>query len=93
MPEEQTATQARDGAASGPILKLRLLSDEEITCAHPTERIQKQIFLLRGQKVMLSQHLAELYGVPVGALIRLKRNRESFLMISCSNSIISSSKT
>jgi len=45
----------------------------------PTERIQKQIFLLRGQKVMLSQHLAELYGVPVGALNQaVKRNRERF---------------
>ena len=29
----------------------------------PIERIEQRIFLLRGQKVMLSPHLAELYGV------------------------------
>jgi hypothetical protein len=47
--------------------------------AVPLERIQKQIFLLRGQKVMLSQHLAEMYGVPVKVLNQaVKRNRERF---------------
>lgn len=46
----------------------------------PIERIQKQIFLLRGHKVMLSHHLAELYGAPVGALNQaVKRNRERFM--------------
>src|SRR5437868_3246890 len=45
----------------------------------PIERIQKQIFLLRGQKVMLSQHLADLYGLPVKVLNQaVKRNRERF---------------
>lgn len=45
----------------------------------PAERIQKQIILLPGQKVMLSQHLAELYGVPVKALNQaVRRNRERF---------------
>jgi hypothetical protein len=45
----------------------------------PLERIQKQIFLLRGQKIMLSQHLAELYGVPVNALNQaVRRNRARF---------------
>jgi hypothetical protein len=45
----------------------------------PVERIQKQILLLRGQKVMLSQHLADLYGVPVKALNQaVRRNRERF---------------
>ena len=45
----------------------------------PVERIQKHIFLLRGQKVMLSQHLAGLYGVPVNVLNQaVKRNRERF---------------
>jgi len=28
----------------------------------PQEIIEKRIFLIRGQKVMLSPHLAELYG-------------------------------
>jgi hypothetical protein len=45
----------------------------------PVERIQKQIFLLRGQKVMLSQHLAGLYGVPAKILNQaVRRNRERF---------------
>src|SRR5438128_10919124 len=45
----------------------------------PAERIQKQIFLLRGQKVILGQHLAELYGVPAKALNQaVKRNRQRF---------------
>src|SRR5437879_6171900 len=45
----------------------------------PIERIQKHIFLLRGLKVMLSQHLAELYGVPVKVLNQsVRRNRERF---------------
>ena len=41
----------------------------------PLERIQQQIFLLRGQKVMLSNDLAALYGVEAKALNRaVKRN-------------------
>ena len=45
----------------------------------PVERIQKQILLLRGQKVLLGQHLAELYGASVKALNQaLKRNRDRF---------------
>ena len=43
------------------------------------EGIQKRIFLLRGQKVMLSVDLAELYDVEVRALVQaVKRNRERF---------------
>ena len=43
------------------------------------EGIQKRIFLLRGQKVMLSMDLAELYGVEARALVQaVKRNRERF---------------
>ncbi len=43
------------------------------------EGIQKRIFLLRGQKVMLSMDLADLYGVEVRALVQaVKRNRERF---------------
>jgi hypothetical protein len=45
----------------------------------PLERIQQQIFLLRGQKVMLSDDLAVLYGVEAKALNRaVKRNVERF---------------
>lgn len=43
------------------------------------ETVRQRIFLIRGQKVMLSIHLAELYGVEAKALIQaIKRNRERF---------------
>ena len=43
------------------------------------ERIEQRIFLLRGQKVMLSPHLAQLYGVTPKVLIQaVKRNAERF---------------
>jgi phage regulator Rha-like protein len=39
------------------------------------EKIEHRIFLIRGQKVMISTHLAELYGVSSSALIQaVKRN-------------------
>jgi len=45
----------------------------------PIERIEQRIFLLRGQKVMLSPHLAELYGVEPKTLIQaVKRNAGRF---------------
>jgi hypothetical protein len=45
----------------------------------PVDRIEQRIFLLRGQKVMLSPHLAELYGVDPKVLIQaVKRNVERF---------------
>jgi hypothetical protein len=45
----------------------------------PLERIQNCIYLVRGQKVMLSFDLAELYGVPVKVLTQaVKRNAERF---------------
>ena len=43
------------------------------------ERIESRIFLIRGQKVMLSIHLAELYEVEPRALVQaIKRNSERF---------------
>jgi len=43
------------------------------------ERIERCIYLIRGQKVMLSTHLAELYGVEPKRLIQaVKRNLERF---------------
>jgi phage regulator Rha-like protein len=43
------------------------------------EVIEKKILLIRGQKVMLDAHLAELYGVETKALKRaVKRNRNRF---------------
>jgi hypothetical protein len=45
----------------------------------PLERVQKQIYLLRGRKVLLSQDLAALYGVPVRVLNQaVSRNRARF---------------
>ncbi len=41
----------------------------------PIKRIEHRIFMLRGQKVMLSTHLAELYDVEPRALVQaVKRN-------------------
>ena len=45
----------------------------------PAEIIENKIFLIRGHKVMLSPHLAELYGVQVKVLIQaVKRNIKRF---------------
>jgi len=45
----------------------------------PIERVEKLILLLRGEKVLLGQQLAELYGVPTKVLIQaVKRNRNRF---------------
>ena len=45
----------------------------------PIERIAAQIYLLRGQKVMLDFDLADLYGVPTKALNQaVTRNSERF---------------
>jgi len=45
----------------------------------PQEIIEQKIFLIRGLKVMLSNHLAELYNVETRSLIQaVKRNKERF---------------
>ena len=45
----------------------------------PSERIEKRILFLRGQKVMLSTDLAELYEVEPRILVQaVKRNNERF---------------
>ena len=45
----------------------------------PIDFIEQRIFLLRGQKVMLSPHLAILYGVEPKVLLQaVKRNNERF---------------
>lgn len=41
--------------------------------------IQKRIFEIRGQRIMLDKHLAELYGVPTKSLnLAVKRNIKRF---------------
>lgn len=45
----------------------------------PVERIENKILLVRGQKVLLDSHLAELYGVETSQLKRqVRRNIERF---------------
>src|ERR1044071_1162020 len=45
----------------------------------PSKRIEKAIYLIRGEKVMLDRDLAKLYGVMTGALNQaVRRNRERF---------------
>ena len=45
----------------------------------PVELIENKIYLIRGQKIMLSPHLAELYQVETRVLIQaVKRNKERF---------------
>ena len=45
----------------------------------PIERIEKTIFLIRGQKVILDSDLAQIYGVATKVLNQaVKRNRERF---------------
>jgi len=45
----------------------------------PQEIIEQKIFMIRGHKVMLSHHLAQLYGVETRVLIQaVKRNIERF---------------
>jgi len=45
----------------------------------PSEHIERKIYLIRSQKVMLSMHLAELYGVETRALNQaVKRNIHRF---------------
>lgn len=41
--------------------------------------IEQKIFMIRGQKVLLDKHLAQLYGVPTGRLNeQVKRNAKRF---------------
>ena len=45
----------------------------------PLERIEKKILLIRGNKVMLDEDLAELYGVQTKVLLQaVKRNSDRF---------------
>jgi len=45
----------------------------------PVEMIEKKIYLIRGQKVMLDRDLAELYGVETRVLNQaVRRNRDRF---------------
>ena len=45
----------------------------------PSERIERTIYLIRGEKVMLDRDLAKLYGIPTKALKQaVRRNTDRF---------------
>lgn len=55
------------------------MKKKESTSIIPNARIEKRIFWLRGEKVMLDSDLAELYEVETKALVQaVKRNSERF---------------
>ena len=57
-------------------LKSQIVSSKLVI---PTERIERRILLIRGQKVMLDSDLAELYGVETKVLNRaVRRNLSRF---------------
>jgi len=53
--------------------------EEDMKAIMRQEIIEQNIFLIRGHRVMLSTHLAELYGVEVKVLVQaVKRNIDKF---------------
>ena len=55
------------------------MTKKQATILVPAERIEKAILLIRGEKVILDQDLAELYEVETKTLVRaVKRNRKRF---------------
>ena len=58
---------------------VNLKKEEDMRNAIPQEIIENKIYLFRGQKVILSAHLAKLYRVRVRVLIQaVKRNIDRF---------------
>jgi hypothetical protein len=56
-----------------------IMKDKSQAIIFPAEVIEKKIFLIRGEKVMIDSHLAELYGVSTKALVQaVKRNPTRF---------------
>lgn len=55
------------------------MSKPKTSSVIPIERIARCVYLIRGEKVMLDQDLAELYDVPTGRLNeQVKRNQNRF---------------
>lgn len=77
MNGENLTLSVRWGLRSGNnYVKENMKTETELV---PPEIIEKKIFLLRGQKVMLSPHLAMLYGVETRVLNQaVKRNISRF---------------
>jgi hypothetical protein len=60
-------------------MSLEPSSGEAAVVAPAREAIERRIFTVRGQRVMLDSNLAELYCVETGALVRaMKRNSDRF---------------
>jgi len=59
---------------------------DKTTSIIPVELIEKSILLIRGQKVLLDEDLAKLYGVETKILNQaVKRHIKRFPKILCSN--------
>jgi ORF6N domain len=67
------------GASKEPALRASPLHEGRESMAASIAQIESRMFLIRGQKVMLSHHLAELYEVETKVLNQaVKRNIERF---------------
>jgi len=68
-----------DSSESGSYIPSTLLWGVPMNQSLVLHNVHARIFVLRGQKIMLDMHLAELYGVETKALKRaVKRNRDRF---------------
>jgi hypothetical protein len=68
-----------DKRALGQVCLIRLLNMAERASLVPVERVERQILIIRDQKVMLDADLAELYRVETKDLNRaVQRNRDRF---------------
>lgn len=55
------------------------MTDKDLESAAIVERVERRLLLVRGERVLLDQDLAELYGVETRILIRaVRRNLERF---------------
>jgi hypothetical protein len=88
-PRGPTLTPQKEAEVSTNGLQVSLLFQFEVSVYYalfmrdsimiPVERIEKAIYLIRGEKVMLDRDLAELYEVTTAGLNQaVRRNRERF---------------
>lgn len=71
----------RSQFVTSSLVSQNVIPGKEVTMKELVQQqlIERRIFIIHGHKVMLSMHLAELYGVTTGALIQaVKRNIERF---------------
>ena len=71
----------RKSPLAAPNKPLHLINEQKNSLLN--DDVEQRILFVRGQKVTLGQHLAELYGVSVKALNQsVSRNRDHFPIIS-----------